>query len=310
MTTMVRVSVVVETINARTDAPASELPDSVAGTMAALERQTFRDFEILIVIDDEVSAATADALRQRYPHARHVHARAANYFAHKNAGARAANGEIVVQLDSDCEPDAHWLHVISERFEPGIAAIAGRTRYSGESLAARTFTVPDFANVISTYGDAASGFNLNNVAFRRDVIVTHPFDERIRRNGGCYLAYHQMRREGLRVVYEPRASSQHNLDKRPMVGFAKKHFDRGYDGISVYRYDERGVLKGTRLFRRFGAPVLVAFTGRRIVLDWMRMAKHRRQIGISLATLPYYCAVAAGTRLIELVGGFAAMTKR
>jgi len=36
----------------------------------------------------------------------------------------------------------------------------------------------------------------------------------------------------------------------------------------------------------------------------MRLAKHRRQIGISLPTLPYYASVGLATRLYQLTGAF------
>jgi hypothetical protein len=41
---------------------------------------------------------------------------------------------------------------------------------------------------------------------------------------------------------------------------------------------------------------------RRVALDWLRLAKYRRQIGISVPALPWYGAVALATRLIELAG--------
>jgi hypothetical protein len=91
------------------------------------------------------------------------------------------------------------------------------------------------------------------------------------------------------------------------VGIIAKHFDRGYDGVAIYRFDEHCVLRGTRLFRRLGAVALVGFTGRRIVLDWILLARQHRQIGISALGVPYWCAVTVATRLIELLGGFVAI---
>ena len=42
-------------------------------------------------------------------------------------------------------------------------------------------------------------------------------------------------------------------------------------------------------------------------MDWIRLARKRRQIGIPALALPYFCAVVVGTRLLELVGGFVAI---
>src|SRR5206468_12652200 len=96
----------------------------------------------------------------------------------------------------------------------------------------------------------------------------------------CFLLYHQLHAAGVRIVYDPRARVSHGLDIRGL-GFVKKHFDRGYDGVNVYRLDDRAVLRGTPWFRRFGGLAILPIMARRIVLDWLRLTKHRRQIGIS-----------------------------
>lgn len=301
------VSVVVETITARYEAHSSSLADQLNGTLTALDRQTYpRDrIETIVVLDHEVDPAVGEELRRRYPSVKVGYSSKSNYFDAKNAGATIASGSIVALLDGDCEPAPDWLETLVSRFDPEVDVVAGRTRYAGNSFVARTFSVPDFANVLGDATGAASGFNLNNAAFRRDVLLAHPLEARIRRNGGCFFLYHQLRAAGARMVYEPRAVVAHGLDIRGL-GFVRKHFDRGYDGVSVYRLDDRGVLRGTRLFRRLGGVALVAIVGRRIVADWIRLARQRRQVGISAFALPYFGAIALGTRLIELAGGLLA----
>jgi len=292
------VSIVVETVTL-TEHGGSPL----SLDLAAIERQTYpRELiETIVVVSHD---ADAEELRRRHPSIRLVTA-ADNYFAAKNAGAAVAGGELVALLDGDCEPAPDWVEMLVARFEQDVDVVAGCTRYAGESMTARTFSVPDFAYILSEDDDAASGFNINNLAFRREVLLAHPFDERIRRNGGCYFLFHQLRAAGARVLYEPRATVAHGLDIHGL-GFVRKHFDRGYDGVTVYRLDDGAVLLGTRVFRRLGAPALVAIFGRRIVIDWLRMLRHRRQIGITPLALPYYAAVALTTRLIELAGGLKA----
>lgn len=305
------VSVVIETITARFDCAAGALPDNLAGVLAALDRQTYpRELtECIIVLDDKVAVADAVELCRRFPLVKFLSSPLSNYFAAKNAGASAAAGEIVVLLDSDCVPEPGWLQALVAPFESGVAAVAGRTRYEGSSWLEWTFSIPDFAYIVTEESGAASGFNLNNVGFRRDVLLAHPLDTRIRRDGGCYLLFHQLRADGARVLHEPRALITHRVDVRGL-GFVRKHFNRGYDGTAVYRLDDRAVLRGTRLFRRLGAVALVAITGRRIVVDWRRMLRHRHQIGIPVMALPYICTVAVGTRLIELIGGLMAIVSR
>lgn len=304
------VSIVVETITARydSDSASGSLADDLRGTLAAIEGQTYprQSIEVIVVVDDAVDPNAVEELHRRHADVQLVHASANNYFAAKNAGAAAARGSVVALLDGDCEAAPDWLELLISRFEPGVDVVVGCTRYSGRSLLARTFSVPDFAGVLDDGGGDASGFNISNVAFRSEVLLTHPLDGRIRRNGGCYLLYHQLRAAGARIVYESRAHVRHGLDIRGL-GFVRKHFERGYDSVSVYRLDDRAVLRGTPYFRRFGGLSLLPITARRIAIDWMRLAKHRRQIGISLLTLPYYASVGLATRLIELIGAFLAV---
>ncbi len=303
------ISVVIETITGDDYAP-RPVADELQGSIEAILRQTYpRELiETIVVFDERFDRRDAEELLRRHPSVKLVESPEHNYFAAKNAGAQAAGGSLVVLLDGDCEPAADWLEMLASRFEPGVDAVAGRTRYTGNSLGARTFSVSDFSNVVGDETGAASGFNLNNVAFRREVLLAHPLDARIRRNGGCYLLFHQLRAAGARILYEPRATVRHGLDIRGF-GFVKKHFERGFDGVSVYRVDDGAVLRGTRLFRRFGVLALVALTSLRIVLDWVRLLRDRRQIGVSPITLPYFALVIVMTRLIELTGGVTALAR-
>jgi glycosyltransferase involved in cell wall biosynthesis len=302
------VSVVVETITTRFDCANGSLADDLGATLSGLDRQTYpRELvEQIVVIDNDVSHQDVEKLRSRYPSVKIVVSPARNYFAAKNAGAEKASGDVIALLDGDCEPAPDWLETLLAPLAGGVAAVGGRTRYTGDSWAARTFSIPDFGYILADENGAASGFNINNVAFPREVLLAHPFDTRISRDGGCYFLFHQLRAAGGRILYESRAVVAHGIDIEGF-GFVRKHFNRGYDGVTVYRLDADAVLRGTRLFRRFGAIALVAIIARRIFVDWMRLLKHYRQIGITVFSLPYYGVVGLTLRLIELTGGLTAI---
>ena len=303
------VSVVIETVTAREGDTAVPPADCIGGALDALGRQTWppKLIEPIVVIDGEMAEADAAEIRRRYPSVKVVSSADSNYLAAKNAGAQAATGDIVALLDADCVPADDWLQTLLAPLErdESVAAVGGRTRYGGGSWAARTFSVPDFAYVLAGEDGVAAGFVINNVAFRREVILAHPFEARIRRDGGCYLLFHQLRAQGLRVLIEPRAIVEHAPDVGGL-GFARKHFKRGYDGVAVYRLDADGVLRGTRLLLRIGPVALLPITGRRIAADWLRLVRHRRQLGITPLAVPYFGAVAVVTRFVELAGGLAA----
>jgi glycosyltransferase involved in cell wall biosynthesis len=303
------VSVVVETVNARYGVGGGRsLAEELAPALTGLERQSYPhdETEAIVVVDRDLPRAAADELVQRFPFVRLAESPAANYFAAKNAGADAARGSIVAMLDGDCEPSVDWLARLVSRFGPHTAVVAGRTRYAGTSLARRTLSVPGFGYIVSDRSGAATGFNLNNVAFRRQVLRETPLDERIRRDGGCSLLFHQLRAAGREMVYEPRAVVAHGVGDIEGVRFVRKHFGRGYDCVGLYRRDDRGVLRGTPVLRRYGRAALVPITVHRILRDWSFLARYWRQIGVPAYSVPYFGLVAVGLRSIELAGMVAA----
>jgi glycosyltransferase involved in cell wall biosynthesis len=300
------VSVVIETVTVREHGDDRPLAEKVRSALTAVSCQHYPPdrIETILVLDDG-TRQDASEIERHFPWVRIVFASRSNYFAAKNAGAAAAHGDIVALLDADCTPAPEWLEALVSGFRPDVDVVAGRTRYTGHSLSARTFSVSDFGNVVETSAGRASGFNVNNVAFRRDLLLAHPLDARVRRNGGCYFLYHKLRALGATMLYEPGAVIEHGLDVGGL-GFVRKHFERGFDGTNVYRIDERGVLNGTKVYRRFGLCGLVALSARRILLDWVRIVRDRRQLGISIVTVPYFAVVVLTIRLIELAGGLTA----
>jgi GT2 family glycosyltransferase len=302
---MTDVSVVIETVTARFEGEREPLADALGPTLGALRRQTVPGFEVIVVVDRDVDPAEVDALVAAHPEVQVVWCDRPSYFAEKNAGAAAASASVVALLDGDCVPEERWLESLLEPLAPGVTVVAGRTRYEGRSLTAKTFSVSDFAIVVAEEAGDATGLLVNNMVIRRDVFVANPFEERIPRNGGCYLLYHRLRAAGHRIVYTPRAVVAHGVDVAG-VGFVRKHFDRGYDGVAVYRYDSTNVLRGSRLARRLPGFALLPITVRRLALDWIRLVRTRDQAGIGTAALPYYALVMVVTRVIELVGGLVA----
>jgi cellulose synthase/poly-beta-1,6-N-acetylglucosamine synthase-like glycosyltransferase len=299
------VSVVVETVTAGYDEgrPGS-LADELERSLDGLACQTYPSdlIDAVVVIGPDVAPSVAEQVTQRFPLVRLVEAPISNYFTAKNVGARTARGHLIAMLDADCVPDTAWLERLVSRFDPDVAVVAGRTRYADRSLWMRALSVPSFGYILAARSGEASGFNVNNVAFRAEVLREYPLDERIPRNGACNLLYHQLRAAGKKIVYEPRATTAHGIDDVRGLRVLKKHFSRGYDGVVVYRVDDTPTLRGTSVFRRFGLGATFAITAWRVLRDWSFIVRHRRQIGIPGAATPYFGAVALATRLIELAG--------
>jgi glycosyltransferase involved in cell wall biosynthesis len=314
MTYQPRVSVVIETITTRAEGAVSTLAEDLSRTLAGLRRQTYNRALIqpIVVLDHAIDAARADDLRRFNPDITFVIApRADNYFAAKNAGVAASTGEIVAMLDGDCEPAADWLDVMAGVFrDPGVDVVAGCTRYPGDSWMARAFSISSFAGAKARPDGEATAFNLNNVGFRRDVVTSFPFDERVVRHGGCYVHYAHLRVAGKRIVYCPTMRMSHGIGDVKNFGFVEKHFQRGLDGVGIHFQDHGSVLRGTPIVRRFGLLGLIALSTRRTFNDWRAIVGLRREMGFGWIGVPVLSAMAVMLRSIELAGAFTAYLKR
>jgi GT2 family glycosyltransferase len=116
-----RATVVVPTIAARAEALVA-----CVGRLSALD---YPDFEILVVDNRGAPGDGDDALARvaALPHVRLLAERRPGISAARNAGLRAARGEIVAYTDDDVEVDPRWLGALGRRFadDPQAAAVTG-----------------------------------------------------------------------------------------------------------------------------------------------------------------------------------------
>lgn len=110
-----RFSVIVCTRNGR---------DRIGRCLDAILRMDHTRFET-IVVDDGSTDGTPGFVAARYPSVRLLQLDPCGLSAARNAGAAAANGEILAYTDDDCEPDHEWLARLERIFADGRFAAAG-----------------------------------------------------------------------------------------------------------------------------------------------------------------------------------------
>jgi GT2 family glycosyltransferase len=111
--------------------------------LAALRRQTFQDFEVVLV-DNNSSDDSVRFVRQEFPEARVLALPYNGVFAGAvNAGIRRARGEIVVLLNNDTEVEPDWLAEL-------IGALEGEP---GASMAASKMLLFDRRDTLHSAGD-------------------------------------------------------------------------------------------------------------------------------------------------------------
>jgi glycosyltransferase involved in cell wall biosynthesis len=147
--------------------------------MASLDRQTFRDFEIVIVDDGSSDPETLRKLATLEGRARVIHQENRGLSGARNAGIRAARSDLVAPLDCD------------DAFEPPFLA---------EAVALMRNAPPDVAVVFShmRLTGVATGF-LERHFNRFDVLFTNPMPSGLLLRKSCWEAvggYDETLRDG------------------------------------------------------------------------------------------------------------------
>lgn len=182
------------------------LPD----VFSAIERQQFRDFEVLLVDSGSVDRSREIGAAHG---ARIVRLRPEDFtFGHAlNFGIKEARGQIVVMLSAHAIPvDEHWLGRLLAPFEhPDTAMVFGGQR--GHSLS-KFSEARDFERVFPSkpieMDDDHVFCNNANSAIRRDLWELHPFDEGLPGLEDAEWAKYWIP-QGKRVWYEPAATVYH-----------------------------------------------------------------------------------------------------
>jgi len=203
-------------------------PQALAACLDAVAGQEYPGLE-LVVVDSAPTAATAEEVT-RARGCRHLRLDRPGLSRARNAGARAATGEVVVFLDDDILLEPGCLDALVAEFDDArVTVVTGRILLHGGDAAARTafesfggFDPGEQRRVVDR--DSPGWFEHTNfgglgtgavIALRRSVLQSWPgFDERLGRgaaqDGGEELhAYFALVRLGHRVVYTPRAVALH-----------------------------------------------------------------------------------------------------
>lgn len=231
--------------------------DVLPEVLAALERQVSApEFEVLVV-DDGSQQPTKNYLaawRPPYTH-RVVTQPPSGPAAARNAGVRAARGDLVAFLGDDTVPRGDWLrkHIDAHgRRAGGTVAVIGytawhprmrRTRFldyiNEHGLQFGYALIDDRENVPFNF------FYTSNLSLRRELLLAEPFDEEF-----PYPAWediecsYRLKKRGLRLVYEPAAVVDH-LHPTDLARFAVRQEKAGYSAVVFHdRHPDLGPFLG------------------------------------------------------------------
>jgi GT2 family glycosyltransferase len=257
-----------------------ERPDDLKSCLAALDRQTVSDLEIIVVDNAPVTERTravATAAGVRY-----VVEPRKGLDAARNAGFHAARAPVIAYTDDDAVPAEDWAEVLLESLEsPDVAGVAGIMlpveleteaqrlfeRYLGGEAGRRQRDLrrrfaPPFP--VAAAGQVGAGANM---AFRRSALeAVGPFDEAFdagtpTHSGGDTEIFGRLLAAGYHLLYEPRAIVHHR-HRRTRAELRRQLF--GY-GVGVYAYwTHLWVHHRDRDALRFAGGMLAKYTTRRL----------------------------------------------
>jgi hypothetical protein len=235
--------------------------------------------------------------------ARFVPAPGLDYFAMKNHGARCATGDLVICLDSDVIPQPGWLLAIVGAFvDPDVSAIASKAFVRPDSLYSRTVALTWLFELPVATLDLrpARHFHANGAAFRRHVLLAHPYPDLPGQSRGAgWDLFLELTAAGI-CVYEHAGACLDHPPPNGLANYCRRAMVHGSDDwLSICR--RRGARSG-----RLGRSIRRALRKWRSAVAnlWCYSAK----VGLSLPALPaavglvslYFSCYFAGDLLARL----------
>ena len=162
-------------------------PDTIGAAIESIRRQTWTDWELLVVGqgDDVNTRAVAERAANGDGRVRYLNISKRGLSAARNAGLAAASNEVVAMMDDDCEARPDWLAALARCFEEkpetglvGGSFLAGPPSWRTRSTCLSLVAAEAFYDPASALPPAGFEWFGANFAIRRSVAeLVGPFDE-------------------------------------------------------------------------------------------------------------------------------------
>jgi len=244
--------------------------DDLAAAVASIESQTLAPDELILVIDH--NPRLAERVRLRFRSARVVENEAERGLSGaRNAGSRAAGGELVAFLDDDAVAAPDWLERLVAAYRPGVLGVGGAADPAWPSARPRWFPAEFDWVVGCTYrGLPEAAAPVRNMigagmSLRRDVLRgVGEFESGIGRVGKLPVGCEETdlciragaRFEGGAFLFEPRARVSHMVTpaRASVRYFAARCFAEGRSKALVAR--RNGPARGLSSERSYSLRIL------------------------------------------------------
>lgn len=300
---MTVVSVIVETGCAAT-AIQVRLDDS----LRALARQTYPRERLEIIVVDSGDVPELDAaVRAHLPAATILRLPGGHHYEMKNAGVKAAAGDIIAFVDSDVVIPPDWVALAVETLDaaaPAVVGVQGRTVLAPGMLS-RPATALVYGLRLDESGRYSHNLVANNCAFRAEFLRRTPFEQADLFTTPDSILMQRLRAKGARLTVNESMRAIHDYVGIPfLVALA---YRAGSCIFAVRRADP--TLMGAWTTRAGPLGPLLLLAGK-LVADARRLAANRRGFRLSWWDWAGLAAVAPAFYLAVLAGEFAALVGR
>lgn len=207
----------------------------------------------------------------------------------RNAGFRAAAGDVVAFTDADCRVDRAWLAALLKPFaDPSIGAVAGRIAGAAPATACEAFSglytlrTPAEGRLSRRWTPLDGGYPTANLAVRRGILERlQGFDEKVLLYGEDYDLCARLYEAGWTIAYTPEAAVCHQ-HRATLRGLARQAFGFGQShAYLLRRHGEPGLW-----FELPGKTVVMRARGGRAWIDLASADKKMAALALLGAALP------------------------
>lgn len=218
---------------------ARQINDYIRGAMPYFERQTFKDFEIIIVSESKE--------KEKFPKTRIICSRRASPAQARNLGAKNSRGEIIAFIDDDAYPEKDWFEKAAKNFEDkNIVAIGG------PGLVPRNATF--FQKVSSKVYELSAGKTgirygkgkrkeiddwptCNFFVRKKDFEKVGGFDSKYWGGEDTQICY-SLLKTGKKIIYDPDMIIYHHPRKKLMQHLRQTYFWGMWRGFFMKKYSK------------------------------------------------------------------------